>query len=339
MKKAPVERIRDAVDVRELLRNYNAQHIHGSGNIRCCCPIHQGDNKTAFVFSEHSKVYYCHTGSCGGGDIFDFVMNMEDCSFRKSIEILADMFKVSVDWQNETIEENPFREEAKKFIEQMMKRNNKSQLPEFKIPSDMKFAKVNDYRGYSPETIKHWKFLYATEGELKDRLIIPFEDVDKRLVGITGRAMKGQKEKFLHRPRNLHTGYFLTGLGRNRKYVEEAGGAVKIVEGVFDCARWYDSGFKNVCAPIGTFFTEEHILQLYKAGVTIIELGFDSDPAGRNGIRKAIKRAKGKFEIYVLDYPEGKDADDLTKEELIQVDANKMTIWEWYDKYGEELEK
>ncbi|TWJ39633.1 DNA primase [Bacillus paralicheniformis] len=271
--------------------------------------------------------------------MFDFVMLMEECSFPAAVEKLADLFNVSIDWENETIEENPFRNEAKLFIERMMRRNKHHELPLFKMPAEMKLAKVKEYRGYSPETIEHWKFRYCTEGELADRLIIPFEDVDKRLVGITGRAMKGQVEKFMHRPRNLHTGFFLTGLGRNKKYVEEAGGAVKIVEGVFDCARWYDSGFKNVCAPIGVFFTEEHVLQLYKAGVTIIELGFDSDKAGRNGIRKAIKRAKGKFEIYVLDYPEGKDADDCTKEELTEVDKNKMTIWEWYDKYGEELEK
>lgn len=335
----PVERIREAVNVKKLLGYYNAQRVKGSGNVRSCCPIHQGDNDSAFVFSESQKLWYCHTGCQRGGDVFDFVMELDECNFMTAVRKLAELFNVTVDWENEEIEENPFREEARAFIEAMMKKKNVHVLPPFKIPSDMQMVKINEYRGYSQDTIEWWKLRYCTEGELADRLIIPFEDVDKRLVGITGRAMKGQPEKFMHRPRNLHTGYFLTGLGRNLEHVREANNSVKIVEGVFDCARWFDNGFKNVCAPIGIFFTDEHILQLYKGGVTTIELGFDNDKAGRNGTRKAIKKARGKFDIYVLTYPEGKDADDCTREELVQVNDSKLLWWEWLEIHGEELEK
>lgn len=335
----PVERIRKAVNVRKLLEVYNAQHIHGSGNIRSCCPLHGGDNKSAFVFSEDEKLWYCHTGCQRGGDVFDFVMELDECSFMSAVRKLADLFNVEVDWENETVEEDAFRDEARAFIERMMKKAKVHELPAFKIPKDLKMNKVKEYRGYSPETIEFWKFRYCTEGELKDRLVIALEDVDKRLVGITGRAMKGQPEKFMHRPRNLHTGYFLTGLGRNLPHVQENGGKVIIVEGLFDCARWWDNGFKHVCCPIGIFFTEEHVLQLYKAGVTQLLIGFDNDKAGRNGFRNAYKRARGKFEVYFLEYPDGKDADECTEEELHEVYMNKMTPFEFFDKYGEEVEK
>jgi DNA primase len=339
MSKKPVERIREAVDVKKLLGFYGAQRIKGGANTRSTCPIHGGDNPSAFVFSESEKLWYCHTGCQRGGDVFDFVMEIEECSFIEAVKKLAEMFEVSVDWDNEEIEENQFRDQARAFIERMMKKQNKHELPPYKI-KDMKFAKVKEYRGYSPETIEHWKLRYCTEGDLKDRIVIPFEDVDRRLVGITGRATKAEQvEKFLHRPRHLHTGYFLTGLGRNLKYVQEAGGAVKIVEGVFDACRWFEAGHKNVCAPIGIFFTEEHVLQLYKAGVTILEIGFDNDKAGRNGFRKAYKRAKGKFEIYFLEYPDGKDADDCTSEELNEVHQNRMNWFEFCEKYGEDIEK
>lgn len=336
----PIERIREAVDVKELLKSYGAQRIKGGGNVRSTCPIHGGDNPSAFVFSEREKLWYCHTGCMEGGDVFDFVMKMDEVPFMSAVRTLAEMFNVVVDWENEEIEENPFREEAKAWLEKMMRKVKRHELPAFKIPADMKLAKVKSYRGYSPETIEHWKFRMCVEGELKDRLVIPFEDVDRRLVGITGRAtLAEQKEKFMHRPRNLHTGYFLTGLGRNLQYVQEAGGRVKIVEGAFDCARWWDNGHKNVCAPIGIFFTDEHVIQLYKAGVTILEFGFDNDKAGRNGFRKAYERARGKFEVYFLEYPAGKDADDCTKEELDEVDQNKMTWYDFVEKYGEEMEK
>ncbi|QQO40387.1 DNA primase [Bacillus phage 268TH004] len=341
MSKSAAERIKDAIDYRKLLEWSGAQRITGSGNLRSTCPIHKGDNDSAFVWTESNGMWYCHTGCQDGGDAFDFVMQIEECTFKEAAKFLADMFHVKVDWENEIVEENAFREEAKKFIEMMRRKSNKKTLPIYKI-QNMKFAAIDEFRGYSKETIDWWKFRYCIEGELKDRIVIPFEDVDKRLVGITGRralSVEEQPEKFMHRPRNLHTGFFLTGLGRNKKHVEEAGYSVKIVEGVFDAARWYDSGFKNVCAPIGVFFTEEHVEQLYKAGVIALELGFDNDKAGRNGIRRAIKRAQYKFDLSILVYPEGKDADDLTPEELTEVDVNKMTVKEWYAKYGEEAEK
>lgn len=336
MAKIATDRILKAVDMRELISHYGGKPT-GRGEIRSSCVCHGGDNPTAMVSNEKDKLFYCHTQGCSG-DAFDLVMKAEDCTFKEAAYKLAELFEVSVDWSNETIEERPHSEEARKFIERMMRKQDKKELPTFKMPR-MKLAKVSSYRGYSPETISHWKFFLAKDGELQDRIIIPFEDVDNRLVGITGRATKAdQPEKFMHRPRNLHTGFFLTGLGRNKKFLEEYGYTVKIVEGVFDCARWYDSGHKNVCAPIGVFFTEEHIEQLYKAGVIGIDLGFDNDPAGRNGIRRAIKRAKYKFDINVLVYPEGKDADDCTKEELDEVDKNKLPYKEWLKQFGEEQE-
>lgn len=335
-----VKKLTDNMDVRAVLEELNFQHIKSAGSqLRACCAIHEGDNPTAFVINKRTGMFFCHTGDCGGGDIFDVIMQVNEVGFAQAVRWLADLQGVTVDWEKEEIDENYFRDEAKKFIEQMMKKANKKELPEYQ-PKGMTFEPIESYRGYSPETIEHWGMKLCTSGDLVDRVTLTIEDVDNRLVGMTGRAtLEEQAHKFYHRPRNLNTGWILTGLGRNLEYVREANNTVKIVEGIFDSARWWDNGYKNVCCPIGLFFTDEHIEQLYKAGVTTLELGFDNDKAGRNGIRKAIKKATHKFEIYVLDYPEGKDADDCTPEELAQVDSNKLTVWEWYDKFGKEIEK
>lgn len=336
-----VEKITKSMDVRAVLEELNFSNIKSAGSeLKACCNIHGGNNPTAFTINSRTGIFYCHTGCQSGGDIFDVIMQVEEIGFKQAVIWLANLQGITnIDWNTEDIDENYFRDEAKKFIELMMKKANKKELPSWE-PRGMTFEPISEYRGYSPETIAHFGFLLCTGGDLEDRIYIPMEDVDGRQVGATGRATKDtQESKFFHRPRSLNTGYFLTGLGRNLEYVREAGNVVRIVEGIFDCARWWDSGYKNVCAPIGLFFTDEHIDQLFRAGVTVILLGFDGDKAGRNGIRKAIKKAMWKFEIYVLDYPEGKDADDCTPEELAQVDANKMTVWEWLDKYGSDIEK
>lgn len=336
-----VKKLTDKMDVRAILEELNFSSIKSTGSeLKACCEVHGGDCTTAFSINKHTGIWYCHTGCQSGGDIFDVIMGVNEIGFKQAVQWLANLQGITdIDWDREEIDENYFRDEAKKFIELMMKRANKKELPEWS-PKGMTFEPVTDYRWYSPETIAHWGIQLCTSGDLEHRVVMTIEDVENRLVGMTGRAtLEGQAHKYYHRPRSLNTGWVLTGLGRNLEYVREAGNTVKIVEGIPDSARWWDNGYKNVCCPIGLFFTDEHIEQLFRAGVTTLELGFDNDKAGRNGIRKAIKKATHKFEIYVLDYPEGKDADDLTLDELAQVDANKMTPWEWYDKYGKDLEK
>lgn len=335
-----VKKLVDNADIKQVLEELNFQHIKSAGSeYRSCCGVHLGDNPTAFTINKHTGLFYCHSQGCVG-DLFDLIMQVEEIGFKDAVKWLAHLQGITdINWETEHIDENYFRDEAKRFIEIMMKKANKKELPSWE-PRGMTFEPISEYRGYTPETIAHFGFQLCTGGDLEDRIYIPMEDVDGRQVGATGRATKDtQESKFFHRPRSLNTGYFLTGLGRNLEYVREAGNVARIVEGIFDCARWFDSGYKNVCAPIGLFFTDEHVDQLFRAGVTVILLGFDGDKAGRNGIRKAIKKAMWKFEIYVLDYPEGKDADDCTPEELSQVDANKMTVWEWLDKYGADIEK
>ncbi|MGY0013225.1 CHC2 zinc finger domain-containing protein [Bacillus anthracis] len=336
-----VKKLTDKMDVRAILEELNFQHIKSAGSeIKACCECHGGDNPTAFTINRHTGVWYCHTGCQAGGDIFDVIMQVNEVGFKQAVIWLANLQGISdINWETEEIDENYFRDEAKKFIELMMKKANKKELPSWE-PKGMTFEPVTEYRGYSPETIAHWGLQRRTSGDLVDRIYIPMEDVDNRQVGATGRAtLEEQAHKFYHRPRSLNTGYFLTGLGRNLEYVREAGNTVIISEGVFDCCRWYDSGIKNVCCPVGLFFTDEHVEQLFRAGVTTICLAFDSDKSGRNGIRKAIKKATHKFEIYIIDYPDGKDADELDGETLTQLYTNKLTVWEWYDKRGRDFEK
>jgi len=336
-----VKKLVDKLDVRQVLEELNFSSIKSAGSeLKACCNIHGGNNPTAFTINSRTGIFYCHTGCQAGGDVFDVIMQVNEVGFKQAVIWLANLQGITnIDWATEEVDENYFRDEAKKFIELMMKKANKKELPSWE-PKGMTFEPISEYRGYSPETIAHWGIRHCLSGDLEHRVVMTIEDVENRLVGMTGRAtLEDQAHKYYHRPRSLNTGWVLTGLGRNLEYVREAGNTVKIVEGIPDCARWFDNGYRNVCCPIGLFFTDEHVEQLFKGGITTIEIGFDNDRAGRNGIRKAIKKAQWKFEIKVLDYPEGKDADECDPEDLARVNANKLTVYEWYDKYGKDLEK
>jgi len=55
------------------------------------CPIHKGDNPTAFsVWEEDGKTrWHCFTGSCGGGDLIDYIIARDNVDFKRACEVLG----------------------------------------------------------------------------------------------------------------------------------------------------------------------------------------------------------------------------------------------------------
>lgn len=61
----------------------------GGGNrYACACPIHGGDNPTAFsiYFQDGKWKWNCFTGNCGGGDSITFIEKWKGLDFRRACE-------------------------------------------------------------------------------------------------------------------------------------------------------------------------------------------------------------------------------------------------------------
>lgn len=58
---------------------------------RCACPLHGGDNDTAFsVYVKDGKqLWHCWTGSCGSGDVISFVEKWKGLDFKRACEYLG----------------------------------------------------------------------------------------------------------------------------------------------------------------------------------------------------------------------------------------------------------
>jgi len=58
---------------------------------RCACPIHGGDNETAFsIYKNNGKQSWkCHSGDCGGGDALDFVRKWRNWDMKQAYEFLG----------------------------------------------------------------------------------------------------------------------------------------------------------------------------------------------------------------------------------------------------------
>ncbi len=55
------------------------------------CPIHGGDNKSAFVVSLSRNLWYCFSGCARGGDVIDLVRSLDDLTFSQAGDYLASL--------------------------------------------------------------------------------------------------------------------------------------------------------------------------------------------------------------------------------------------------------
>lgn len=77
-----VERYKAGVTIESVLDDFRISHRRR----RCACPVHGGDNRGAFSFSEDR--FYCHTHGCKG-DVIALLQALLKTDFLGALEYLA----------------------------------------------------------------------------------------------------------------------------------------------------------------------------------------------------------------------------------------------------------
>jgi hypothetical protein len=80
-----------SVTISEVLDDFGISHRKG----RCACPIHGGDNPTAFSFND--EIFYCHTQGCKG-NVFTLVRALLNSDSQKATEYLFTRFGVKQEY-------------------------------------------------------------------------------------------------------------------------------------------------------------------------------------------------------------------------------------------------
>lgn len=256
-------------------------------------------------------------GNCGeGGDIFTFVMKMENLEFREALEMLAERAGVKL----EKYRQNPKFQEEKDQKTRLFQINGWAARFFQKILLDHPAGKTAlNYllnRGLTLETIKDFTLGYAPSSQaLKEflrrkgfteqevhaaggpdrfykRIIFPIRDVMGNTIGFTGRVLDAEVQpKYLNTPETIifHKGRILYNLDKARGEIKLAKTTV-VVEGQMDVISSYQAGVKNVVATSGTALTDEHLKILYRYTPNIV-FSFDSDNAGLATAKKAYEMA------------------------------------------------
>src|SRR5690554_5130368 len=89
-----IEEIRNRFDIVEVISSYIELKKTGR-NFVGFCPFHS-EKSPSFTVSPEKQVYYCF-GCQNGGNLFTFIMQIEDCSFPEAVRLLAERVGINID--------------------------------------------------------------------------------------------------------------------------------------------------------------------------------------------------------------------------------------------------
>lgn len=313
-----IEEIKSRISVDELLKDYLKLQSAGSGSYKAICPFHSDKNPSLMISPQRG---FWHCFGCGvGGDIFDFLMKIENISFAEALKILADRAGVilkntksqqliSQEYKNRLYDlcslaarywhkvllESPKAEVARNYL---IKRNvSEEMIEDFKIGYAINdWSNLFDFltkKGFKAEEILEAGLIIKKDyhnyyDRFRHRIIFPIIDQVGRVCGFTGRTLdSNEPSKYVNTPQTTiyRKGEIVFGLYQAKDAIRQQN-AVIVVEGQMDVISCHQFGFKNTVASSGTALTKEQI-QLLKRFTNNFYFALDADNAGKTASNRA----------------------------------------------------
>ena len=255
------------------------------------CPVHGGDNRTAFVVDTRRGWWRCFTGCDGGGDIVELVRRLDGCGYRQAAQVLAAIAGDAPDIQRAPPPRSPV-------------------LPAPFAPYRTRLALDPRHpflaaRGIRVETAADYEVgAWPGRGMLAGCIGVRLHAPDGAPIGYAGRRLQpGDRGKWGFPPR-LPKSTLLYGLHRLRAATQ-----VVVVEGPWEVLRLAQLGAPAV-ALLGTNLSlhQERLLSRWPRLVVLL----DGDPAGRD----ATRRIAARLQATPILLAGGRDPADLDDDEL-----------------------
>ena len=338
-----IEEVRAASDIVDVVSDYVRLKKRGT-NYFGLCPFH-AEKTASFSVNPGIGIFKCF--GCGvGGDVFQFMMRVENLSFPETVRTLAEkagihlpVENVASDFSNE-IESiyNALRFAARFFYSQLTQSEAGKPALEYLIN-----------RGYSPKTITRFGLGYAPDswdGLLKEardkhispetlekaglvvarkdgfydryrgRVIFPILSNVGKVLGFGGRLLsaKTDQPKYINSPETnvYNKSRVLYGLYQARQAIRALEEAL-LVEGYTDVITLHQAGVTNAVACSGTALTPEQIkaLSRYTGQITLL---YDADSAGVNAAERGIDLVLEEgLSVYVVTLPAQEDPDSFVR--------------------------
>ena len=306
----------------------------------------KNEKTPSFTVNDDKGFYHCFsTGE--HGNIFDFIMKLDNLGFGEAIKTLAQRAGMQ---PYHFTKEDELREKESQKIQKLFEIF--FSICHIDLQSEYKNSHLKYLldRGLSVDTINYFKIGFCedskkikdklfqnnfTANELiksgmyykkdgsdelvcrfRNRIIFPILNYFNQYIGCGGRSvLKKALAKYINSPETdfFKKGFNLYNLNNSKKESTDTDKLV-LVEGYMDVVSLYNKGVKNVAATLGTAITTSQINLAWKNFDKII-LCFDGDQSGLDASYRAAERVlkilKPGKDIYFAKIPNSQDPDDF----------------------------
>lgn len=342
-----IDKLRMASDIVDVIGQYIPLKKKGR-NFWGCCPFHH-EKTPSFSVAPDKGFFYCF-GCQSGGNIFTFLMKVENISFADAAKVLAQKLNIPLPEQKKSARDIAIEQEKRElyrinelakdfFYACLTKTRYGRAAQEYLKLRGITEAVIEQFQiGFSPpgwdkllngfrakgiavaDIQKAGLIIEKPSGgsydRFRSRIMFPISDEHGKVIGFGGRVLDDSQPKYLNSPETtiFNKRYLLYGLHAAKQNIRSLRQVV-VVEGYLDAITAHAAGIINVVASLGTAFTVNQARILMKYADEII-FAYDSDAAGQIATLRALEivRSLG-VRVRVVSIPEGKDPDEFIRKQ------------------------
>ncbi|MGH2746380.1 MAG: DNA primase [Actinomycetota bacterium] len=344
-----IDALRERADIVEVISGYTALKKAGTHTFKGLCPFHS-EKTPSFTVDSSRGLFHCF-GCQAGGNLYQFVQQIENLPFPEAVEWLARKTGYTLRYEEQRPGEREFRgikarviaantAAARFFHEALMgspdAANARQHLESRGFGADIARRWLLGYapgrnalckhllsRGFSQEEILKADLGRQSErdGSLYDtfrqRIIFPTWNLQDDVVGFGARALTGdQGPKYLNTSETpaFSKSRLMYGLNRAKSSIARGASAI-VVEGYTDVIALHEAGVTEAVATNGVALGQTHF-ELLKKFTQRAVLMLDPDTAGQGATERSfdIHNRVG-IEVLVAPLPAGRDPAEVVADD------------------------
>lgn len=343
-----VTEIRERVNIVDVISPYVPLKKQGR-NLFGVCPFHE-ERTPSFSVNEDKQIFHCF--SCGrGGNVFSFVMDIDQVSFPQAVAKVAPLAGIDIDdkyLNNESAQPVDERtqalrelyQDATKLYHHLLVNTQAGEtalnylhergLDDATIDAFMLgYAPGNDFLlDYFQNKKVDYQLLRTSElfvvwddgtlhDRFSDRVLFTIRDQYGHPIAFSGRRLSADdtQPKYVNSPESLlfDKSNELFNLDLARDSIKKSHDVI-LFEGFMDVIAAFQAGVKNSVASMGTSLTIDQVRQLNRLAENIT-IAYDSDAAGQNATKRALDLIQQNSQMtpVVAHIPDNQDPDEYLR--------------------------
>lgn len=330
------EKVKQQADIVRVVSDYVRLKKTGK-DFSGLCPFHQ-EKTPSFTVSPIKQIFYCF--GCGkGGDVFNFVMEVEKSPFPEAVRSVAEKCGIAIPRTKERSPEERKETQQRAMLLEMHREAQAFFSKQVFGTAEGKVARAYlEDRGIDNKTLERFGIGYAPSdgdallrllkqkypekslsesglisrgeesGRLFDRfrrrITFPIANDSGKIVAFGCRALGDEQPKYLNSPETpiYSKSNVLYHLDRAKEALRRSDFAI-LVEGYMDAIAVARAGVSNVVASCGTSLAEPQIKLLSRFTKRVI-VNYDPDAAGQAATERSVALLlEQDFEVRVLLLP------------------------------------